>query len=64
MLTLFVIEDINKVKSELDNVIEEKKELEQENLDLKTNINNIYDRLNNLENRQRVWEQVKESQKK
>lgn len=63
-LPYLLIEDINKVKSELDNVIEEKKELEQENKDLKTNINNIYDRLNNLENRQRVWEQVKESQKK
>jgi hypothetical protein len=52
-LPYLVIDDINRVKTELESVKEENKHY-------KDNLSALWEKLNNIENRQNVWEEMKQ----
>ena len=58
-LPFILIEDINKVKSELDNLKEELEVKTVENNQLTDNLNSMWDEIKDMKNRQDAWEQIK-----
>lgn len=58
-LPYLVIEDINKYKTELE-VTKEQLEVEKDkNIKLETNINSIWDEINNIKQREEIWKELK-----
>ena len=62
-LPYLVVEDYHRVKTELDVTKEQLEETTRENIELKNNINNIWEELENVKHRQDVWEQLKKESK-
>ena len=58
-LPYLVVEEIEKVRTELDIVKDENEKLQQENLEYQDNLNNIWTELHNIKTRQDAWEQLK-----
>ena len=58
-LPYLVVEDINKVRTELEIVKDENEKLQQENLEYQDNLNSIWAELHDIRVRQDAWEDLK-----
>ena len=58
-LPFIVIQEIERVKTELDVAIEQNEALEKENREYKNNLNDLWNELYNVKSRQEAWEEIK-----